>query len=46
MVDDTITVTNGDTTEECSVLDTYTYYGTEVAKVEGDTLSGFVEVPT
>jgi len=41
---DTLTVTDGDTTEECRVLDTYTYRGTEVAEVEGDTLSGFVEV--
>ena len=44
MVDDTITVTNGDTTETCSVVETYTYYGATVAQVEGDTLAGFVEV--
>jgi len=41
---DTLTVTDGDTTEDCTVLETYTYYGDEVAKVEGDTLAGFVEV--
>lgn len=40
---DTLTVTDGDTTEDCTVLETYTYYGVEVAEVEGDTLSGFVE---
>jgi hypothetical protein len=42
---DTLTVTDGDTTEDCTVLETYTYYGDEVAEVEGNTLSGFVEVP-
>lgn len=40
---DTLTVTDGDTTEDCTVLETYTYYGDEVAEVEGNTLSGFVE---
>lgn len=40
---DTLTVTNGDVTEDCTVLETYTYYGDEVAKVEGETLAGFVE---
>jgi hypothetical protein len=41
---DTLTVTNESTTEQCTVLETYTYYGDKVAEVEGDTLSGFVEV--
>jgi hypothetical protein len=45
MADNTLTVTDGDTTEDCTVLETWTHYGTEVAKVQGDTLSGFVEVP-
>ena len=39
-----ITVTNGDTVETCHVEDTYTYYGDVVAKVKGDTISGFVVV--
>jgi len=42
---DTLTVTDGDTTEECTVLETYTYYGDEVAEVEGETLVGFVVAP-
>lgn len=44
MVEDTITVTNGDTTEQCDVIETYSHYGNEIAEVEGDTLDGFVEV--
>lgn len=42
---DTLTVTDGETTEDCTVMETYTYYGDEVAKVEGENLAGFVEVP-
>lgn len=45
MAEDTLTVTDGDTTEECTVLETWTHYGNEIAKVQGDALSGFVEVP-
>jgi hypothetical protein len=41
---DTLTVTDGETTEDCTVLETYTYYGDVVVKVEGDELNGFVEV--
>jgi hypothetical protein len=41
---ETITVTDGDVEEQCDVVDTWSYYGTEVAQVSGDTLSGFVEV--
>lgn len=44
MVDDTIAVTNGDTTEQCDVIETYSHYGTDVAEVEGTELSGFVEL--
>lgn len=36
-------VTDGDTTEDCTVLETYSHYGHEIAEVEGDTISGFVE---
>jgi len=41
---DQLTVTDGNTTEQCDVTDTYEYYGTEVAKVSGDTINGFVVV--
>lgn len=39
-----ITVTNGDVTEVCDVQETYTYYGDTVAKVDGDTINGFVQI--
>jgi hypothetical protein len=39
-----ITVTDGDVTEVCDIQETYTYYGDTVAKVDGDTISGFVVV--
>lgn len=42
--DETLAVTNGDVTEDCTVLETYSYYGDEVAEVEGETISGFVTV--
>lgn len=42
MASETLRVTDGDTTEDCTVLETYTYRGTEVAEVEGNTISGFV----
>jgi len=41
---ETVTVTDGDTVETCDVQDTYIYYGDTVAKVEGDTISGFVVI--
>ena len=40
----TVEVADGDTVETCDVLETYTYYGDTVAQVEGDTISGFVEI--
>jgi len=43
-MEDTITVTNGDTTEECTIEDTFTHGHSKVHKVNGDTLFGFVEV--
>jgi hypothetical protein len=42
---DTLSVTDGDVTEDCTVLETYEHYGNEIAHVEGETLSGYVEVP-
>jgi hypothetical protein len=36
--------TSNDVTETCDVQETYSYYGDTVAKVEGDTISGFVVV--
>jgi len=42
MVSQTVEVTDGGTVEECDVQETWTYYGDTVAKVEGDTISGFV----
>lgn len=45
MASETLTVTDGETTENCTVLETYSHYGVEIAEVEGETISGFVEVP-
>ena len=45
MADDTLTVTDGVRTEQCTVVDQYEHRGDTFAKVEGDTLNGFVEVP-
>lgn len=42
---DTLTVTDGTVTEDCTVLETYTHRGNEFAHVGGDRLMGFVEVP-
>jgi hypothetical protein len=39
-----ITVTDGDVTEVCDIQETYTYYGDTVAKVDGDTINGFVQI--
>lgn len=44
MADGTLTVTDGDTTEVCSVVETYEHRGDTFAEVQGDSLSGFVEV--
>jgi hypothetical protein len=41
---ETIPVTDGTTTEHCEITETYTHRGDEFAKVEGNELSGFVEV--
>lgn len=41
---ESLRVTDGDTTEDCTVLETYTHYGVEVAEVEGETIDGFVGV--
>jgi hypothetical protein len=41
---ETVTVADGDTVEQCDVEDTYSYYGDVVAKVSGDTISGFVVI--
>ena len=44
MVANSLTVTDGDTVETCDVVETYTYYGDTVAQVEGEDISGFVEL--
>jgi len=41
---ETVEVTDGDTVETCDVQDTWSYYGDTVAKVDGDTISGFVVI--
>lgn len=42
---DHLVASSGDTTEVVDVLDSWTHRGGTYAKVEGDHLSGFVEVP-
>jgi hypothetical protein len=41
----TLVVTDGDRREAATVEETETYYGDTLARVEGETLSGWVEVP-
>jgi hypothetical protein len=41
---ETVTIRDGDTVETCDVKETYSYYGDTVAKVSGDTISGFVVI--
>lgn len=41
---DTLVVSDGDRREVCTVEETFSHNGT-YARVEGDTISGFVEVP-
>lgn len=44
---ETITIrdTVDGTVEECDIIETYSHSGVEFAKVVGDTISGFVELP-
>lgn len=39
-----VVVNDGSTVEECEVTETYTHRGDTFAHVEGDTISGIVEV--
>lgn len=41
---DTLSVTDGTVSEDCTVLETYSHRGDQFAKVGGDRLMGFVEV--